>query len=87
MENKEKKQKRERGTKPANSGVYAIGVKVLNGNIEGALKKFKKLVKDSGKINELRDRQSFDKPSVIKRQTKMKAIRRNDLNKLENTEL
>ena len=79
--NKEKKQKREKTAKTASTGVYAIGVKVVNGNIEGALKKFKKLVKDSGILNELRDRQEFLKPSIKNREVKLKAIRRNDINK------
>ena len=37
-------------------------------NIEKALKKFKRKFEKTGVIKELRKRQQFDKPSVIKRQ-------------------
>ena len=78
----DKKQKREKTIKSANKACYAVGVVVANGNIEGALKKFKKLVKDTGILTEFYDRQEFLKPSIKERETKKKAIRRNELNKL-----
>jgi small subunit ribosomal protein S21 len=43
-------------------------------NIEKALKKFKRKFKKTGVIKELRKRQQFDKPSVIKRQKMNHAI-------------
>lgn len=43
-------------------------------NIERALKKFKRKFEKTGTVKELRSRQAFIKPSVIKRQQKMKAI-------------
>ena len=36
-------------------------------NIEGALKKFKRKFEKTGVVKELRRRQQFDKPSVLKR--------------------
>ena len=45
-------------------GLY---VEVRNNNIEGALKKFKRMVKDSGMMGELRDRQYYEKPSEARR--------------------
>ena len=36
-------------------------------NIERALKKFKRKFEKTGVVRELRSRQQFDKPSVIKR--------------------
>ena len=48
-------------------GLY---VEVRNNNIEGALKKFKRMVKDSGMMVELRDRQYYEKPSEKKRREK-----------------
>ncbi len=42
-------------------------VKVVNGNIELALKAFKRKIKDSGKIEELKDRKEYIKPSAVKR--------------------
>ncbi len=43
-------------------------------NIERALKKFKRKFEKTGVVKELRSRQAFAKPSVIKRQQKLKAI-------------
>lgn len=43
-------------------------------NIEKALKKFKRKFEKTGVIKELRSRQQFEKPSVIKRQQKIHAI-------------
>ena len=48
-------------------GLY---VEVRNNNIEGALKKFKRKVKDSGLMVELRDRQYYEKPSEKRRREK-----------------
>ncbi len=43
-------------------------------NIERALKKFKKKFDRTGVIKELRVRQQFTKPSIVKRQQRLKAI-------------
>lgn len=43
-------------------------------NIERALKKFKKKYDRTGVVKELRRRQQFIKPSVLKRKEKLKAI-------------
>ena len=43
-------------------------------NIERALKKFKRKFEKTGVVKELRARQQFTKPSVIKRAQLMKAI-------------
>ena len=43
-------------------------------NIERALKKFKRKFEKTGVVKELRSRQAFIKPSVSKRQEKLKAI-------------
>ena len=42
-------------------------------NIERALKKFKRKFERTGTVKELRGRQAYVKPSVKKRQTKMRA--------------
>jgi small subunit ribosomal protein S21 len=49
--------------------------KVINGNIEAALKFFKRQVKESNVLQELKDRKEFIKPSAVKRKQKMDAIR------------
>ena len=43
-------------------------------NIERALKKFKRKFEKTGVVKELRARQQFDKPSVLKRLTMEHAI-------------
>lgn len=55
-------------------GCYTA-VKVVNGNIELALKAFKRKLKDSGKIEELKDRKEYIKPSAVKRKKMQQAVR------------
>jgi small subunit ribosomal protein S21 len=43
-------------------------------NIERALKKFKRKFEKTGVVKELRKRQCFDKPSVVKREKKLHAV-------------
>jgi len=43
-------------------------------NIERALKKFKRKFEKTGTVKELRARQAFTKPSVIRRQQILKAV-------------
>ena len=43
-------------------------------SIERALKKLKRKFEKTGVIKELRNRQKFTKPSVLKREEKLKAI-------------
>jgi small subunit ribosomal protein S21 len=43
-------------------------------NIEKALKKFKRKFEKTGIIKELRDRKAFKKPSVSKREQRLRAI-------------
>ena len=65
-----KKQKR------SDWAIAGNGVKVLNGDIELALKRFKKLIKDSKKLVELSERRFYTKPSVKKRlEKKMAKVR------------
>ena len=52
-----------------------IVVPVKDGeNIERALKKFKRKYEKTGVVKELRRRQCFDKPSVVKREQKIHAV-------------
>jgi len=53
-----------------------VSVKVIKGNIQQALKKFKNKTMDLGHLQELRERQQFLKPSVVKRKQKKDAIRK-----------
>jgi len=43
-------------------------------NIERALKKFKRKFEKTGTMRELRARQAFSKPSIVKREQRKKAI-------------
>lgn len=43
-------------------------------NIERALKKFKRKYEKTGVVKELRSRQAFSKPSVVKRKQNMRAV-------------
>jgi len=42
-------------------------VEIKNGNVEGALKIYKKKVQNVKQIEQLRERQTYEKPSVKKR--------------------
>ena len=45
-----------------------LQVKVFNNNVEGALKKFKRKVRDTEMMLELKKRSFYKKPSEIKRE-------------------
>jgi small subunit ribosomal protein S21 len=50
-----------------------LGTTVTDGNIDKALRRFKKTVKDSGIVLEMFNRREFTKPSIIKRKQKKEA--------------
>ena len=52
-------------------------------NIERALKKFKRKYEKTGVVQELRARQQFDKPSVLKRLAMQHAVYVQKLNRVE----
>lgn len=53
-------------------------MKVINtkDNVESALRKFKKMVTDSGLLQELRDREFYVKPTIARKIAKSKAKNR-----------
>jgi small subunit ribosomal protein S21 len=53
-----------------------LGVIVKDNNIELALKKFKKKIKQSGILIEYKDNMHFEKPSMTKKRKKMFSILR-----------
>ena len=61
-----------------------VSVKVKNGNIQKALSRFKRKVKDSDHLYELKDRREYTKPSVKKRRLKQIAIHNQKLEDLKN---
>ena len=61
-----------------------IVVQVKDGeNIERALKKFKRKFEKTGVVKELRARQQFDKPCVLKRLSKEHAVYVQQLHRAE----
>ena len=57
-------------------GIVLASVEVKNGDIQKALKLFKKKVDQSNHIQELKDRKYYKKPSVVKREEKNKLLYR-----------
>ncbi len=53
-------------------------------NIERALKKFKKKFEKTGVVRQLRARQQFTKPSIVRREEVNKAAYKEKLRRLEN---
>ena len=47
-----------------------LTVTVKNGNVERAIRRFKKMCTEEGIVQELRDRKQFVKPSEVKRKAK-----------------
>lgn len=49
---------------------------VMQDNVEQALRKFKKKVMESGLLQDLRDRESYEKPTTARKKAKAQAKRR-----------
>ena len=47
---------------------------VKNGNVENALKRFKRQVAKSGTLSEFKKREHYSKPGVLRREAKKNAI-------------
>ena len=56
-------------------GKKLVSVKVIKGDINRALKKFKRGVMESGHLLELRERKYYTKPKTVRRKKKLQAIR------------
>lgn len=54
-------------------GKRGLKVEVRNGDINGALRRFKKVVQEDGVLQEVRNRQHFEKPSIVKAKAKAAA--------------
>mgnify|MGYP003117070534 CR=1 FL=1 len=61
----------------------SIKVVVKKNNYEKALSIFKRKVKDSGLMYELREREHYKKPSILKKEKKNKAKARNYWKKIK----
>lgn len=64
-----------------------VTIVVRNGDINQALKVFKKKVATSGHLEELKQRKEYVKPTTKRRLIKQKALRRNELEVIRNREM
>lgn len=55
---------------------------IVKGDVNKALKIFKRAVMKSNHLTELRNRKEYKKPTTVRREQKQKAIRRNYYNNL-----
>lgn len=53
--------------------VQGIAVEVRNGDFAGAMRRFKKKVQESGIIQEVREREYYEKPTTIRKRKKAAA--------------
>jgi small subunit ribosomal protein S21 len=62
-----------------------MGIKVVvkNNNYEKAISIFKRKIKDSNLMYELREREYYKKPSMVKKEMKNKAKARNNWKKIK----
>jgi small subunit ribosomal protein S21 len=49
---------------------YLRGVRISDGNVEKALRKFKKKIQESGLLDELRGRETYEKPTTERKRKK-----------------
>lgn len=56
-----------------NNDIKGLRVEVRNGDFNGALRKFKRKVQDSGIIQEVRERQQYEKPTTKRKRKKAAA--------------
>ena len=56
--------------------IYGKTVIVKDDNVDRALRKFKKKVEDSGLLQELRDRETYEKPTTRRKRKKSAAKNR-----------
>jgi small subunit ribosomal protein S21 len=59
-----------------NNRMTGSTVFVTNDNVEKAIRKFKKKIQESGKLQELRDREFYEKPTTARKKAKNQARRR-----------
>ena len=64
-----------------------LSVKVYDNNIEEALRRFKRKVKDSNLMVDIKEKQYYQKPSDVRREKKSKAILREKYRIIKEKEL
>ena len=78
-----RKKKNFRKKRIPKDNAVGLSVTVFNNNIDEALRRFKRKVKDSNIMVELKEKQYYKKPSEIKREMKSKAILRDKYKRLK----
>lgn len=58
------------------SKLYGRSVLVQDGNVDRALRKFKKKIQSSGLLNDLRDREFYEKPTTTRKRKRSAAKNR-----------
>ena len=71
------KKKFQKKRKPRERQMMGLSVPVYNNNVDIALRKLKKKIKNSGMMLELKKKTYYEKPSKLKREKKNLAILRN----------
>ena len=69
--------KRRNFRKKPKDNAQGLSVTVFNNNVEEAIRRLKRKVKNSNLMQDLRDREHFVKPSIIKREKRNLAKLRN----------
>ena len=59
--------------KKVNDEFRGLVVEVRNGDVNGAIRRFKKKVQDSGILQELREKEFYEKPSIRRKKAKAAA--------------
>jgi small subunit ribosomal protein S21 len=67
-------------------GKKLVTIKVRKGDINRALKRFKRAVIESGHIFELKDRQEYTKPTTKRRKQKQQAVRNEWIRRMKDDE-
>ena len=80
------KKKFHKKRKPRERQMNGLKVEVYNNNVDMALRKLKRKIKDSNLFLELKEKSYFEKPSKIKREKKNLAIARARYQRLKEKE-
>ena len=80
------KKKFHKKRKPRERQMNGLKVEVYNNNVDMALRKLKRKIKDSNLFLELKEKSYFEKPSKIKREKKNLAILRQRYQSIKDNE-
>lgn len=61
----------------------SVGARVVESDLSYAIRRWKKALKDDGRLRQVFERQEFQKPSAVRRKQKLDAIYRQSMEKNE----